>query len=384
MQTEHLPAEEFEHRMQEVTDPKGRFYYYAQLHGWHDLISEATHCFDLKSEENRERMGAYDLRTALYRFCRILGASPTYLLPDGTMLYNGHEVDPLNATHVRNEIRNGGFAQWLSVFYHEDPTRDFSEEYSYERALEEWVMALGRLDQQQVYYRRYMKACEDTKGRTEEVKRLWKQSRAQDRGWQYVFYGICAVWAVMVLRYGLDDRSFIFEHPFLTLYLPLGGMSGIMMSTHAYFKGYGTSLCTLFGLIGIATAAIPYYILRYVDTSMPNLFHVTVLLLTAVYLIVSYFTDLTRTQRSNDKEMAGMIKTDDINSTLLEPLYFTFKTRSKHYKATKFSLLDEVADHARSMAGESVIHYILWALTAVVMIIELCLLSPELIGVLQK
>jgi hypothetical protein len=82
--------------------------------------------------------------------------------------------------------------------------------------------------------------------------------------------------------------------------------------------------------------------------------------------------------------MAGMIKTDDINSTLIEPLYYTFKTRSKRYKATKFGVLDEVADHVRSMAGESVIHYVLWALTVVVMILELCVLSPDLMGVFSK
>ena len=384
MQSEHLPEADLTEKMRDYTDPGGRFHYYAQLHGWSDLTEEAERCFDLKSEENRERLGAYDLRTALYRFCRILGAKPTYLLADGTIIYNGHEVDPLNASLVRNEIRNGGFAQWLSVFYHEDPTRDFTEEYSYERALEEWVMALGRLDQQQVYYRRFMKACEDTKGRTEEVRRLWKQTHAQDRAWQYVFYGICAVWAVMVLRYGLDDRSPIFEHPFLSLYLPLGGMTAVVMSTHAYFKGFGTTLCTLFGLLGVASAAIPYYILRYVDTNLPHMFHIAVLVLTLVYMAVSYLTDLTRDQRSNDRDMANMIKASDINSTLIEPLYYTFKTRSKRYKATKFGVLDEVADHARSMAGESVIHYVLWSLTVVVMIVELCLLSPELTGVLAK
>ena len=76
----------------------------------------------------------------------------------------------------------------------------------------------------------------------------------------------------------------------------------------------------------------------------------------------------------------GTLKKEDIKSTLLEPLYYTFKTKSQRYKASHFSVLDEVDDQIHSISGESVIHYLLWMLLVIVMILELCLFSPKVIG----
>lgn len=374
MQSQQLSENELEEKMKVYTNPDERFYYFAQLHGWTDIINEATRCFDLKSEENRERAGAYDLRTALYRFCCILGHKPEYILPDGTILRDGRNIAPNLMPQVRTEIRRGAFAQWLSIFYHEDPDKDFAEEYSYEKTLEAWLMELGRMDQQQPYYQRFQKAREDTKQRVEEVRKLWNKANRQEQTWQYVFYMACAVWAMLVSTCGLDDRTVLFEHPMTTVILPLGVMTGIIAGVRAYFKGFGTTLSVLLGAVGMATAVIPYYILKMVDGSVPKIFHIVVLLISAVYVAVSYFTDMTRGRQDDAKQLAQMLKQDDIKSSLLEPLYYTFKTRSKRYKASRFSLLDELTDHVKSMSGESVIHYVLWTLLAVVMIVDLCVL----------
>ena len=56
-------------------------------------MNEHHRCFDLTSEENRERLGAYDLKTAVYRFCLILGTSPVYVMPDGKEYTNGRELN---------------------------------------------------------------------------------------------------------------------------------------------------------------------------------------------------------------------------------------------------------------------------------------------------
>ena len=137
---------EIEKEVADFADPNGRFMYYAQLHGWYEQFAEATRNFDMKSEENRERLSAYDLRTAAYRMCRILGVSPVFVLDDGTELDNGRKIDKALYAKIKPHVRNGAFSQWLSVWYHEDPFRDFSEEYSYERTLEDWVMKLGEID----------------------------------------------------------------------------------------------------------------------------------------------------------------------------------------------------------------------------------------------
>ena len=373
-------AQELAEQANDFTDIDGRFFYYAQLHGWTDLLAMAQQCFDLKSEENRERQGAYDLRTALYRFVRILGATPTYRLPGGVMLNDGRDLDSKNVSSIKLEIRNGAFPQWLAVFYHEDPTRDFTEEYSYERELEKWILALGNLDPQQIYYRRYMKACEDTKERVSDVRRLWKKTVMREKMWKYTFLALAAVWIVMVLILGLDDRSYLFDHHFMTMILPLGGMIGIIVAVRAYFKGYGAMMSMLFGGLGLASALIPYYLLKYVDTNYPALFHYVVAALAVVYVVIALLTDFSKDQHRDTQFVDKVLSNQDVRSTLLDPLYFTFKTRSQRYKASNFGLLDEVADQTHSISGELVIHYVLWALTAVVLILELCLFSPKVIG----
>ena len=72
---------------------------------------------------------------------------------------------------------------------------------------------------------------------------------------------------------------------------------------------------------------------------------------------------------------------DDIKSTLLEPLYYTFKTKSYRFKGSKFGLLDDVTDQVRSISGESVLHYVLWSLLALIFVVDFIVFSPSLMNV---
>lgn len=373
---QHTPANELPEVMKDYIDQKGRLFYYAQLHGWAEVEMLAQQCFDLNSDENRERLGVYDLRTALYRFAAILGTYPVYCLADGTTLTNGRELPAELQPAMKDEVRNGSFAQWLSVFYHEDPSRDFSETYSYERELEAWIVALGQLDAQHTYYKRYTKACEDAKSRLTEVAKDWKKACMMERSAKILFLVMAAVWVGMVFLMGLDDRSYLFDNYFVTMILPLGGMTGIMVAVRAYLKGYGSFMSILFGALGLLSAYIPYYLLGFVEGNWPSLFHCAVAVLTVIYVVIALLTDFSKEQPTDSKFINDVLNNKDVRSTLLDPLYYTFKTKSQRYKASNYGLLDEVADQMHSLSGELIIHYVLWILTVLVLIVELCLLRP--------
>ena len=373
---QRTPANELPELLKEYIDKEGRFFYYTQLHGWNDIEAQALQCFNLNSDENRERLGVYDLRTALYRFAAILGAKPVYRLSDGTSLTNGREIPEECLPAIKDEIRNGSFVQWLSIFYHEDPARDFAEEYSYERELEAWIVAIGQLDAQHPYYKRYTKACEDAKRRMEEVTNDWEKACFRERISKILFFVMTAIWSVMVLFMGLDDRSYLFDHHFLTMILPLGGMTGLVVAVRAYLKGYGPFMSILFGGLGLLSAYVPYYLLNFVEENYSGLFHYAVLALTIVYVVIALLTDFSKEQPADTKFIKDVLNNKDVRSTLLDPLYYTFKTKSQRYKASNYGLLDEVADQMHSLSGELVIHYVLWTLTVVVLIVDLCLLRP--------
>jgi hypothetical protein len=377
---QHMPEEEMAEKMKEYTDADGRFCFYAKQYGWNELVRECARCFDLNSDENRERLGAYDLHTALYRFCCILGGKPVYYLQNGTMLTDGRNLDTKKTPILRSEMRNGALTQWMSVFYHEDPNNYFDEEYSYEQELVAWVKALGALDPQQVYFRRYKKAITETEERIKDVRYEWRSAHFREISCKIAFFVLSCVWAVMVLLLGLDDRSYLFEHHFATIILPLGGMTAIIVAARTYFRGIGTLLSFIIGAVGGLTAYIPYYFLRWVENSHAEWFHAAVLLLTLIYVAIAKLTDFSRDKVLDSKFVNKSLSEQDIKTTLLEPLYFAFKTKSQRYKSTYYGVLDEIEDQINSLSGESIIHYLLWSLMALVMIAELCLFSPKVVG----
>ena len=377
---QHLSAEEFAKEMEDILSPDGRLAYYAQLHGWTTEQEAALRCFDMKLEENRERLGAYDVPTAVYRFCRVLGVTPSYLLPDGTELTDANSINTSHTPQIRQEMREGHFTQWLSVFYHEDPTNDFAEPYSYERALEAWVLALGSFDKTQHYYKRLIDARRQTDDKMNSVRTSWQRARRKENTWRYTFYGLCACWALLVLVFGISGRDFLLRHPFFTIGIPVGGMTSLIVGVRAYFRGYGFMISMLWGLLGALSCMIPIQVLKLVDATMPSMFNLTVVILTAIYMVICHFTDF-RGDQTTDNKLVAEVFNDDIKSSLLEPLYYTFKTKSFRYKGSKFALLDDMTDQVSSISGESLLHYLLWSALIAVLIAEFVIFSPKLMNV---
>jgi hypothetical protein len=378
-EAQHLSAEEIEKEFDDFLQPGGRFCYFAQLHGWNEVLNEAIRCFDFKSDENRERLGLYDARTALYRFCRILGSTPVYKLSDDTELNDGRDIDPRNYGMIRHEIREGSFIQWMSVFYHEDPNADFSEEYAYEHTLEDWLNAIGKIDKTQTHYKRFVDARKETSDRVESVRSGWRRAKANENIWRWVFYALSGAWILLVLIFGVNSQ-YILAHPLLSIVLPVGSITGIIVATRAYFGGYGFFFSFLWGLLGVASSFIPYIILRYISSSHPSLFSLTIVGISLVYMLVCHLTDFRGDQKADNK-LINEVLDNDIKSTLLEPLYYTFKTKSYRFTGSKFGLLDDVTDQVHSISGESVLHYVLWSLLALVLVVDFIVYSPSLMNV---
>ena len=377
---EHLSDREFYEEMKDIVEIDGRFSYYAQMHGWTEVLSEFTRCFDMKSEENKERLGLYDYKTACYRFCKILGVTPVYLMPDGSTCEDGCNLDHRNNSQIRNEIRNGSFAQWLSVSYHEDPNADFSEQYAYEHALEEWLLALGKIDMAYPYYKRFIDAREETTSRVKSVRSSWQKAKGRETNWRMTFYVLSGIWMLLILIFGVKDKAFILNHTFISIGLPLGGVTALIVGTRAYFRGYDIFFSCLWGLLGALSSIIPIFILRYIGLSHPGLFNLAIIVITLVYMLVCHLTDFRGDEKADSKLISEVLE-NDVKSMLLEPLYYTFKTKSYKFNGSKFGLLNDVTDQVRSISGESVLHYVLWSLMAFVFVMNFILFSSSLLNI---
>ncbi len=105
-----------------------------------------------------------------------------------------------------------------------------------------------------------------------------------------------------------------------------------------------------------------------------------IILFTLIYTAIRYFTDYSR-DRKGDNKLINQVMDNDIKSTLLEPLYYTFKQKSYRYKGSKFGLFEDVQNQIHSVAVESVIHYIMWCFLIGAFLMEMIVFSPHLMNV---
>jgi hypothetical protein len=96
-------------------------------------------------------------------------------------------------------------------------------------------------------------------------------------------------------------------------------------------------------------------------------------------MAICHVTDF-RADSKGDNELINEVMEDDIKSTLLEPLYYTFKQRTFKFKGSKFGMLDDVTNQIRSLSGESVLHYILWSAMVGILLMEMIVFSPKLLN----
>ena len=108
--------------------------------------------------------------------------------------------------------------------------------------------------------------------------------------------------------------------------------------------------------------------------------NLTVIAISLVYMLICHLTDFRGDQKADNKLITEVLD-NDIKSTLLEPLYYTFKTKSYKFKGSKFGLLDDVTDQVRSISGESVLHYVLWSILALIFVLDFIIYSPSLMNV---
>jgi hypothetical protein len=183
-----------------------------------------------------------------------------------------------------------------------------------------------------------------------------------------------------VLIFGVTGRDFMLRHSAVTIGLPVGGMSAAIVATRAYFRGYGFVLSLLWGVLGALSSMIPITMLKYLNASHPSLFNIGIVVITAIYMLICHLTDFRGDQKADNK-LVNEVLGDDVQSTLLEPLYYTFKTKSFKFKGSKFGLLDDVTEEVRSVSGESVLHYMFWCVMIAALVAEFVVFSPSLMNV---
>lgn len=350
--------------------------------GWDNWLSRVRQIVDVTHPDNRQRATVYTVRTAAYKLCCLFGVTPVYRMPDGKELRLPEDLNKKNKNDYRQQLRRSVLADWLSVFYHENPHADFSAPYSYERKVEEWLNLIGEYDGNNEYYLRYYDAKVQLKEEAEKTVSEYERVNSKDRMWKSLFIASLIIWLALVVITGFSDstRKFLLGHTLFSIMLPVGGMSALIAVVHGYFKGLSTTPCFFMGIVGFLSSAIPVVALRTVQDSNPSLFVPAMVVLTLIYAAIAFLTDYHkgRSDRSDDLALATL---HSDQNDLVEPLYYALCSKSQSYHSPRQAIIEDLNDSLSSMAGENVLHYKLWSILVMIVIALMVLFNKDLIGI---
>ena len=113
---------------------------------WIDWIRS---CTNVKTKENMEKAGPYNWRLGTYKAIRGMGVTPYYRFPKSNKkITDPSELSQIPKAEIQEEMQDGMLADWLAVFYQEDPSIRYDQlpKFSYEQKCEAYTRELGNLD----------------------------------------------------------------------------------------------------------------------------------------------------------------------------------------------------------------------------------------------
>ncbi len=379
---QHLGNDDFREAMADYLEPHGRLHNYASVHRWTRTLQLLETLLPVDSRENRERLGAYDIRTAAYRLCTAMGGHPTYViaLPEGETveLHVPEDIEGIDRRLVREEIRHGALCQWVAVHYHENPYADWSEPMSREHSVEQYLNLIGKYDPADLHFKRFNKAKEEMREKVEQSRADWNRSQQRKRTWMLAFFGMAALWILMLSTLGLHYSLNFHNNIYYYVCIPVGMATATMGAFYSYFRGNGALLGLVWAVGGAATSFVPAGILDFCCWHFPNWLTTMSVILSVGYVVLAWLTAF----NTSDEQLEQLRHVFDIDhdQALREQLYHTYKTHSFKFKGSNFALLDDAVAEARATSDERILNSIIWSILLVVMILLFVLYHPDLIG----
>lgn len=369
----------FQTNLNDYISLTGRLHFYSTLHGWTSVLDKQEQILNLTSRENTERLGVYDIKIATYKFCAALGVFPSYVFSINGLtneINSLDELERLESKYIRQEMRQGSLKAWLTLFFHEDPNNTFEEELSYETTLRNYLEFIGKYDPSDNYYKRFVTAGVETQNTMEVTRNSWNKAARLERRLRSAMLGTAALQILLLLFFGIPKIDVFVDYIWFAVWIPLALGSMIVGGIKGYFTANGVTIILMGILAGLASSVVPVYILSYLYLLSPILVVIGCMALTAGYAALGLmWGHRSSTQRLVDLKAAF---TQDVNTQLIEPLIYTFKSHTLKYKSSKFNLMEDIAMEVSSAEGELTLHYTSWIIFFAIFIVTFVLYHPSL------
>ena len=369
-----LSDEDFEREMKDFIAVGGRLEMYAKLHQWNNTLMSMQDILNMTAPHNTERYAMYDIRTAAYKLCRAMGGQPAYEFQGEdyhAVVLNPDELHNLPIKDVRAAIRNGHLAQWMSVFYHEDPTIAFEDEQQYNEMVRTFLQTVGSFDGGEIHYKRFTIAQEQLERKVAESREAWSKSIKNKNVFRTFFVAVNVIWLVLLAVLGINETVNMQNHVYAYTMMLVGMPVGVIMVMRNYFRGNGISLGLLYALGGLLVSLVPAAILSLCLHNYPGTARWVVLVMSLGYVAFGLKYAFGKSSiASITDDMKDAFKVNE-QRALSEMLYYTFRSRTFKFKGSNFALMDDAVGEARSNSTEKVINCFMWSLLPAVLILAI-------------
>ena len=296
---------------------------------WINWIRE---CTNVKSTDNQKKSGPYNWRLGTYKAIRGMGVTPFYRFPrSDKKITDPAELSQIPADEVREEMRNGMLADWLAVFYQEDPSIRYDQlpKFTFEQKCEEYTLKLGELDPDDENYKDFAEA----QGQVNDMAGKLKSTRVQLIALRAIVAVCCflpiAGLIIMLLINGLPWT----ENPMpgwhsgaITTMTVIFGVLAAFLGDNVFDDGCLTGIIAS-AILGFVCSAIVYYAL-YLALAfiMPFATYIiiAILLLLAWFIYKSCYSKPSLNIRQN-----AALFNPGFEERVLEPLDYAYNGRDE-------------------------------------------------------
>ena len=281
------------------------------------------------SKDDQKKAGPKDKKyrseVAMMKCIAGFGAVPEYRLSrTGEVLTSIDDLYRAPKNELKYDLQNNkGLRGWLAVQFHENPHVDLKPKYAYEKLLEQYVEALGYIDEDDVAYSRFKLAQSDANHVLSGAVGTIKSTQTQN-SLQKVFAVLFAVLPLLFVLIDivlnicesplLDVSRIQFEGAFFVLSLVAAGIAFFAMDEDG---------CLVSIIVGLVVAFVIFLVVKLLGRFL-LWFYALLVIGVLIYLgIVTLFGS------SRNKQKISSVASPGFEELTLEPLYFAFSNERR-------------------------------------------------------
>ena len=380
MKAQNLDKKSFGEALEEYIKKESRLVYYAQIHGWQDVIMLHKQIFSLQEFEQSSRYGIYDEKIAAYRFCKALGGKPEYYLrTNGRLITTLEQYQELDSKTKRAEIRGGSMKQWLTIFFHENPNETFENKFSYEQALGNYLTEIGKSDSNDPHFKRFKHACEAEQNKLNTARLTSNSIHSQEKRLSFIFFASVLILCTLIVYFQYPNPTSFLQYVPILIGIPTGLTGITLTASWSYFHGNGFLANFIWGGIGgLISGIFPVFLFGQIGAEETSSLVIASIVMIGICTTLAVFFGK-RKSIHKYKELKKLFH-EDTNATLIDALYYTFRQKSNQFKGSNHKALEDATGIMKAARIEYLVHYLIWILFTWTLIVLFVAFHPALLA----